>query len=341
MTSPHKELIDEINNKLIRKDGKLNSPAFRKFFDLIKRVKIATSYLPEKSSFTQRFWHLQNEESPPKCNGCAEYSNWSENSSKYPSYCSQKCAVTCDEAKERTRKQFKGGKLSDERRKEMSKNRLGKKHTEETKLKLSQAKMRELNPRFGKEPWNKGLFGPANPTFGTKRPGTGQKGIDNWMFGKSPSKKAGRGIYGNFNKIHFRSSLELMYLIYWHENDISIESAEAHKFRVKYVSDDGDEHNYSPDYYLIDQNIVVEIKPQKLSHTANLKVEAFKNQHPELNFFLGTGYEISDFIHKILITDKIKEYIVSGLLNMAEKQHTRLIKNYSEILRTVNFNPRK
>lgn len=67
---------------------------------------------------------------------------------------------------------------------------------------------------------------------------------------------------GTFNKINYRSSYELLFLIFCEKNKIQIQSAESKQHRIRYVLDR--KRWYYPDFYLPQYDIIVEIKPQKL-----------------------------------------------------------------------------
>lgn len=86
-------------------------------------------------------------------------------------------------------------------------------------------------------------------------------GEKNGMFGKVPSRGVGRGWGGYYKNHYFRSLMELHYLIFLVENNIRFESAENVIFKVEYMYKDKI-HNYFPDFYLIDTNEIIEIKPK-------------------------------------------------------------------------------
>lgn len=331
------DIITEVKEKLIRNDGKLNSPAIhsKKNANLIARVIEATKYL-DQSSFSQRWWHLNNGTNPPLCY-CGQETKWNNHSKFYPKYCSHLCATTSKEARERAKQTHKGRKHTKEQKLKQSKRMMGHLHSEETKQKQSEQKQGNKNPQFGKPSWNKGLLGPANPNFGKKRPGVGLKGKNNPQFGKSPSSQAGRGIYGKFNNLHFRSSLELMYLIYWWKQNIIVKTAETNEFRVEYLTEDGTKKTYSPDFYIEEENKLIEIKPEKLhtNKTVLKKLKALKNVHSNKNCKLVGFKNIGKFIREIIKSDIIKDYFQQGRLKMSSAQYERLRKNYADIIRAT------
>lgn len=341
-----KELKKQIENKLIRKDGKLNSPFLQnpEAKKLIERAREATNdFLDEHATFSQVWWHIKNNILEiPKCVECQKLLPWNGNG-KYLRFCTQVCASTSKEASLRTSKQFVGGKhskkhiLASIEGRKLSTKKRGYYHSKETKEKLSEAKLGKKNPMFGKVAWNRGLLGIAYPLFGVKRPGSGMKGKDNPQYGKSPSPFAGRGISGHFNGKYFRSSLELLYLIYWYVNDVEIITAETKRFRVEYIGTDENKHTYTPDFYLCEQNILVELKPEKLQTNKEviIKFSALKKHHPDIECEMRGFKEIDIFIRNIIENDQIEDYKQSGLLKLTDKQYERLKRNYGDIIRAT------
>ena len=90
-------------------------------------------------------------------------------------------------------------------------------------------------------------------------------GKNNPMYGKPAPKGSGNGISGWYKGWYFRSLRELSYMV----NVIEKEGHEWRSldntpdFRIKYLDKDGHERSYCPDF-LIDNKIVVEIKPERL-----------------------------------------------------------------------------
>lgn len=335
-------LIERIQQNLIRKDGRLNSGKLKSksIQPLLIEIKQATSFLPETAELSQRWWHILNGFNPPICLKCKNPIMWDNHNKVYKKYCSQHCAATSIEASNRTSLQFKGKIVPIEqtlRQKETRKKNGYYKDREATIKKLSIQKLGVLNPQFGKVGWNKGICGELNPRYGIKRPGTGIKGALNPQFGKSPSKKAGKGIWGKFNNIHFRSSLEMLYLMYWYEHNIESISAETSDFRVTYISEHQLIRTYSPDFYLPSINMLVEIKPEKLHTNVQvlLKLSALKNKHQDKQCTIIGFKPIKEFINHTITNKIIDDYIDNNLLIINEKQLTRLRKNYADIIRAT------
>lgn len=331
------ELIELFRCRLIRSDGQLNSPRLvnKKNSELIALIVEATSYLDAQATVSRRWWHLQHGRDIPKCKECGKESKWRDG--KYTRFCSQLCASTSEEASIRTRNQFKGVQRSQESRRKQSASTRGRKRSAETKEKLRLAKLGDKNPRYQKQPWNKGVFGSINPQYGKRRPGTGSKGEKNGQYGKSPSPRAGRGIWGKFKGLHFRSSLELFYLMYWFESGVNVESAEKEEFRVKYIDSKGNMRTYSPDFIIRSNNLLLEIKPEKMHIYPDIinKLQALKSKHQHMKCELWGFEKICAYISKALTNSAIESYLKAGLLQMNERQIERLKRNYADILRAI------
>ena len=86
---------------------------------------------------------------------------------------------------------------------------------------------------------------------------------------------------GTIDGIHYRSSYELTFLEYCFSNNVQVSSAATISFRVRYITEDGKQHFYYPDFYLPDYNCVIEIKPASMVNVGNnqLKINAGKAHH--------------------------------------------------------------
>ncbi len=155
----------------------------------------------------------------------------------------------------------------------------GKKHSEETKKKISDD--HKVNSKFysnrvkgsSNPMWGKGLFGNANGMYGKhhsektkKRISYRMSGINNPMYGKPSPQGSGNGWSGWYKDQYFRSILELSAMIHFENNNIIYELAE--KMRIKY-SFVNSERTYAPDFYLPENDIVVECKYSKLINSPN------------------------------------------------------------------------
>jgi hypothetical protein len=101
-------------------------------------------------------------------------------------------------------------------------------------------------------------------------------GENNPMFGKPSPIKSGNGWGGWYKGWFFRSFRELSYMVNVIEKQgLEWRSAESQEFAIKY-SIDGDTRTYFPDFFLVNNNTLIECKPQKLinSKISKLKAEA-------------------------------------------------------------------
>lgn len=337
------ELIIKIKQHLTRKDGRLNNHRITgnistENAQLISELVELTNFLDDSASIPQRWWHIKsNILYIPSCEKCGANTKFKDN--RYDRYCSHNCAVTSIENSIRTSNAFKGKLVPPERVLRSKETRIKNgyyKDRESTIKKFSQSKQGANNPCYGKHPWNWGLRGAECPNYGTKKAEhTKRYGIDNNLFGKPAPKNAGRGVHGRFNNIHFRSSLELCYLIYWYRNNIEVVSAETKTFRVQYYDQFNNIRSYVPDYYIPITNELYEIKP-KFFQTNTQVQEKFKTlikYHTDKICKFGSGYELIDTIQDIMYN--ISQYIENNILIISESQLEKLEKNRNEIIRTI------
>lgn len=98
-------------------------------------------------------------------------------------------------------------------------------------------------------------------------------GSGNPMYGKPAPSKSGKGWKGWYKKWFFRSLRELSYVIgYLEPNKIKWIPAEAKELRMSYLTPMGVERTYSADF-LVNDNILVEIKPKRLHTTPLIKAK--------------------------------------------------------------------
>lgn len=168
------------------------------------------------------------------------------------------------------------------------------------KLKRKNALSGENNPMYGKsyydiwvEKYGKEIAAEKEKekSHKTSINTTGKK---NHMYGKPSPKKSGNGWSGYYKNHYFRSILELKYLVYLLDNDIKFESGEKQQYKIEYEID-GKKRNYFPDFYLIDTQEIIEIKPKSLinSKMNKAKIEAGYNKHGN-KFIIKTNEDIID-----------------------------------------------
>lgn len=164
---------------------------------------------------------------------------------------------------------------------ETHKNNLESYKTQEFRDKMSVVTSGNKNPMYGKT-----VYGVWIEKYGKEEAdrrdlirkskwSISSSGKNNGMYGKEAPKKAGYGISGWYGEFFFRSLHELQFILVCERFKIPIVSAE--KLRFKYISYNGIERTYSPDY-IVDNKYLVEVKPKRLQTTPLnlLKFEAAK-----------------------------------------------------------------
>lgn len=170
----------------------------------------------------------------------------------------------------------------------------GKKHSEETKHKMKTCNRDKsfFETKEYKEKQKKRASGVNNPMFGRtfyeiwvdkygkekadelliqfkKKQSINSSGSKNPMFGKPTPGGSGNGWKGWYKNIFFRSLKELSYLVYLDKHNIQWRSAEHILIKYMFLEK---ERTYRPDF-LINEKIVVEIKPKKLFNTLIVKAK--------------------------------------------------------------------
>lgn len=146
----------------------------------------------------------------------------------------------------------------------------GYKHSDESLQKISKASSGKNNPMYGKkvyECWikkyGKEIANKKQKELNEKR-SKNMSGEKNPMYGRPSPEGSGNGWSGWYKNIYFRSILELSYLKYLFDNNIKFEIAEKRKYAIKYINNKGVEKNYFADFYLIDSQELIEVKPKKI-----------------------------------------------------------------------------
>lgn len=141
--------------------------------------------------------------------------------------------------------------------------------------------------------------------------------------GKFFSTNNRKNVYsGKYKNINFRSRLELSYLYHLLNNDIKFVNGEKRIYSVLYVNDKGEEKLYLPDFYLIDDDLIIEIKYTKdLNLPENiLKFEAAKNIYFD-KFKVLTEKDISLLSHVLMY-----ELFLKGDLNFDREDQLEMLK---------------
>lgn len=220
----------------------------------------------------------------------------------------------------------------------------GKHHTEATKEKIRNRDFTNYKTKEFREKMSKVTSGKNNPCYGvsnherwTKKYGKEEadrrmdefknklsirfSGKNNNMYGKDSPHGSGAGIGGWYNGWFFRSLRELTYVVnVLEKNNDYWKSADNNEYKVKYVDEKGSERTYRPDF-IVNDKIIIEIKPGKLQKTVNnkLKFKAAKKFYKKLKI----EYKVIDIVpmekkqllslieeKKVKLTDKWAEKIL-------------------------------
>lgn len=107
---------------------------------------------------------------------------------------------------------------------------------------------------------------------------------------------------GHYDGILYRSSYELLFILFCKKNKIKIESCENKKRRVRYIYE-GKKRWYYPDFYLPELDICIEIKPQSMMNDLFYTKKKFAEKIYK-NFVVLTENELYD-------EAKLNEYFLS------------------------------
>lgn len=151
-------------------------------------------------------------------------------------------------------------------------------------------------------------------------------GDKNPMYGKQSPVGSGNGWSGWYQDYYFRSLLELSYLKYLIDNNIKFETGENKKHSVKYFDTyKKQEATYFPDFYLIDSNQIIEIKPKNLLKAQkNIdKYKAAKKKYKK-NFIILTEENINK-----LSDIQIKEMYDNKIIRFIERYDKKFKEKYN------------
>lgn len=96
-------------------------------------------------------------------------------------------------------------------------------------------------------------------------------GENNPNFGKPAAAGSGRGWGGWYGHLHFRSSLELSFILQCEKCGKSLETAERKEYSLQYKNAKGTIRTYFPDFIL--DGKIVEIKPRNMFHLNETRVK--------------------------------------------------------------------
>lgn len=179
---------------------------------------------------------------------------------------------------EKTSQALKGRPKSKEHKQKLREANLGKKASQATRDKISNRVKGSGNPMYGKnvydvwvKKYGKEIADEKQQKINIIR-SQNALGKNNSMYGKPSPHGSGNGWSGWYKEQYFRSLKELSYMKYLNDNNIEFRTAETNEFSVKYF-DGGQERTYFPDFYLIETDKIVEIKPVRCKKFIKNKVK--------------------------------------------------------------------
>lgn len=216
---------------------------------------------------------------------------------------------------------FFGKKHTKETIEKQSKVKLGKTHSQDSLEKMKGLSSGDKNGMFGKSFYgiwvNKYGIDIANEkliSFKSKQ-SENNSGENNPMFGKPSPTGSGNGWSGWYKGWYFRSLRELTYMINVIERfNLTWECGEQKKYKIKYITFNGKQRNYFPDF-IINGKYIVESKPKRLwgSDSVNRKKEA------AIKFCDNNGLKYKLVDVGILNDDKIKKLYNDGKIKFLPK----------------------
>lgn len=146
-------------------------------------------------------------------------------------------------------------------------------------------------------------------------------GKNNPMYGKPAPQGSGNGWSGYYKNYYFRSLLELSYLKYLLDNNIKFENGEKKKYCIEYQFNNVD-RTYRPDYFLVETQELIEIKPKNLinSQINKIKFEAGRQKYGNKFKVLTEDNLIKLNFDEIYILYKTKDLIFDKKYDIKFKQ---------------------
>jgi hypothetical protein len=147
----------------------------------------------------------------------------------------------------------------------MSKKTTGKNNPMHGRKRPDLIKMNKLNK--GKTDVQR--FGPEAASKLAKKRSINSAGKNNPMYGKPAPKGSGRGIKGYYKNQFFRSLLELVCFKHYESLGVDFAEIEHESIRIKYKGENNQDRTYVPDLFIPSRNLLIEVKPSRLTGTKN------------------------------------------------------------------------
>lgn len=223
----------------------------------------------------------------------------------------------------------------------------GKHHSKETKLKIAETdrsytQTSEYKEKISKISKEKGCGGLAYYKSWVKnlgKEGAKEKektrlkkisiatsGPKNKMFGKPAPIGAGNGCGGWYKNWYFRSLRELAYMINVIEaQKLEWLNAENQELSISYIDENNNQRTYRADF-LINNKILIEIKPLKLQQTKRNIIK----KDAAIKFCLENGLEYQQIDIKPINTQELKELIDKNLVKLNKTSQEKFKKYYEK-----------
>jgi hypothetical protein len=149
-------------------------------------------------------------------------------------------------------------------------------------------------------------------------------GKNNPMYGKPSPMGSGNGWSGWYKGWYFRSLRELSYVItYLERNGLRWVSAEKKEFSIPYQDYNGKDRIYHPDF-LVEDNRLVEIKPDKLKKSITNKLKQIAAE----KFCTKMGYKFEMIEPKKMGDKQISELYKKGLIKFISRYDKKFKERY-------------
>lgn len=160
----------------------------------------------------------------------------------------------------------------------------------------------------------------------SKKQSKRNSGKNNPMYGKTPDINSGKSYKGWYKGLFFRSSLELLFLMYYENiNGTLPYPADNNSFRIKYDKN----KTYLPDFFCSVNNTLYEIKCSRFVKDNKLKIKAANKFCKKNNYkyVIITEYDLPNFTSFNKIPLKLLELHKDSIIKLTDKTLSKINKN--------------
>jgi hypothetical protein len=227
---------------------------------------------------------------------------------------------------------FFGKKHSKETLEKQSKIKLGKTHSQESLDKMKGLSSGDKNGMFGKsfyEIWvEKYGVDIANEKLNDFKNNQSENvsGENNPMFGKPSPTGSGNGWSGWYKGWYFRSLRELTYMVKVIKRfNLTWECGEQKSYKIKYITFDGKERNYFPDF-IINGKYIIESKPKRLWTSDSV----IRKKEAAIKFCENNGLKYKLIDIGVLTDEEIKNLYYNGDIKFLPRYEEKFKIKYDE-----------